>query len=134
MQSVVFAAALALAGCTGCTKEPPPECITVDTTCAPLYPPTTFANVYSMTISRNCGTDRGSCHSSSGDSGLSFATEQGAYDELLARDVTPGDPACSQLVVRTSTPGKDYSMPRGSTLISSERCAILQWVQGGAPR
>jgi len=128
--SVCFAAALALAGCPG--REPVPACTTVDTTCAPLYPPTTFANVYGMTMSRSCGTTKGSCHSSSGAAGISYATEQEAYDNLLARDVMPGDPACSQLVVRTSMTGHDYTMPRGSSLVPAERCAILQWVQAGA--
>jgi hypothetical protein len=135
MPSVWFAAALALTGCTGCqTTEPPPACFTVDTSCAPLYPTPSFANVYSMTITRSCGSDRSSCHSTNGDSGMSFATEQAAFDGL-ARYVMPGDPSCSELVVRTSSTGHSYSMPKGSTpLIPAERCALIQWVQGGAPR
>ncbi|MBL0212514.1 MAG: hypothetical protein IPQ07_01370 [Myxococcales bacterium] len=115
-------------------KDPPPACIAVETACSPLYPPTTFANVYSMTIVRQCGSDKGSCHSASGDSALSLATEQEAFDGLLANHVTPGDPGCSELVVRTSSPGADYQMPKGSPLIESEQCALRKWVEAGAPR
>lgn len=128
---VWIAAALALAAC----EDPPPSCFSVDTTCAPLYTTATFAPVYGMTISRSCGPTNGSCHSASGDSGLSFASEQAAYDNLLAHYVTPGDPSCSEFIVRTSSTGKDYTMPKGSSaLVPAERCSLIQWVQGGAPR
>lgn len=128
--SAILAAA---SGCPG--SEPPPACFTVDTTCAPLYQPTSFHEVYVQTIgSMDCGSSRGSCHSASGDSGLSFATEQEAFDSLTARYVKAGDAACSELVVRTSSTGKDYTMPQGSSLIESEQCALRKWVEMGAPR
>jgi len=135
MQSFVWiSAAFALAGCTGCQqKEPPPTCITVNTACAPLYTGT-FTTVYAMTIAQDCGADKGSCHSASGDSGLSFATEQAAFDSLLSTYVTAGDPGCSELVVRTSSTGKDYQMPQGSPLSEAEQCALRKWVEAGAPR
>lgn len=127
-----------LAAATGCpASEPPPACFTVDTACAPLYQPTSFHEVYVQTISDTndtCGSSRSSCHSASGDSGLTFATEQGAYDELLAKYVTPGDPSCSELVVRTSSTGHDYTMPQGSKLSEPEQCALRKWVEMGAPR
>ncbi len=133
MQSFVIAAALALAACAGCGSEPPPACATVETACAPLYTTTSYANVYSQTIAQDCGADKGACHSASGASGLSLIGEQQSFDNL-ARYITPGDPGCSEFVVRTSAPGKDYQMPQGAPLIESEQCALRKWVEAGAPR
>lgn len=125
-------ALVALAGCP--SDEQPPACITVDTTCAPLYTPT-FTNIYTNTLKTGCGSANAACHSASGmKGGLSFATEDIAYDALVNGRVTPGDPGCSELVVRTSSPGTDYEMPPGVPLGASARCALLQWVQAGAPR
>lgn len=129
---VWLAVACALAGCPG-GDDPPPMCITVDSSCAPLYTPT-FANVYTMTIRPSCGPTNSSCHSASGEGGLSFADEQTAYDNLLGGRVTAGDPGCSEFVVRTSSPGADYQMPPGGALSAPARCALLQWVQNGAQR
>lgn len=129
---VLFALACALAGCPG--GEAPPECTTVDTACAPLYPPT-FTNVYNMTLKNGCGSNNNSCHSARGASGgLSFADEQTAYDGLLNGRVKAGDPGCSEFVVRTSTIGKDYTMPPDSTIPEAARCSLLLWVNNGAPR
>jgi len=125
--------ACVLAGCPG-SGEPPPMCITVDTTCSPLYMPT-FTNVYNNTLKGTCGSTNSSCHSERGHKGgLSMADEQTAYDGLLAGRVTPGDPGCSEFVVRTSSPGTDYEMPPGSPLSAPARCALLLWVQNGAQR
>ncbi len=118
---------------SACSKEPPPACTTVDLQCAPLYIGT-FSAVYAQTISMDCGSDKGSCHAAGGDSSLSFATEQEAYDHLLESYVTPGDPGCSELVVRTSSAGKDYQMPKGRALSEPEQCALRKWVEAGAPR
>jgi hypothetical protein len=127
-----------VAGCP--SDEPPPMCITVDTTCAPGYVPT-FDNVYKFTLRNSCGSDRASCHSATGhQGGLSMADEATAYADLLAMSpnynrprVSPGDPACSLMIVRTDSPGKDYQMPPGEPLSDPERCALIQWVQMGAP-
>jgi hypothetical protein len=127
----LFLSAILAAGCPG--SEPPPACMTVDTACAPQYTGN-FTEVYNRTITPDCGAGDGSCHSASGDSGLSFATIDGAYDSLLAKYVTPGDPSCSELIVRTSSPGKDYQMPQGAPLSEPEQCALRKWVEAGAPR
>lgn len=124
----------------GCPSTPPPECITVDTTCAPGYVPT-FDNVYRNTLENSCGSTRSSCHSASGhQGGLSMADEATAYADLLAMSptynrprVSPGDAACSLVIVRTNSPGKDYQMPPGEPLTPEEQCALVQWVQMGAP-
>ena len=123
---------LALAGCP---SSSPPDCITVDTACAPLYAPT-FDNVYTMTLQPDCGASRGSCHSATGHKGgLSFETGRCRLSGARhRRRVTPGDPGCSLMIVRTNSPGENYQMPPGSPLIEAERCALIQWVAAGAPR
>jgi len=124
----------------GCPSTPPPQCITVDTSCAPGYVPT-FDNVYKNTLQMGCGSTRSSCHSASGhQGGLSMADEATAYADLLAMSpkynrprVEPGNAGCSLMIVRTDSPGADYQMPPGDPLTEPERCALIQWVQMGAP-
>jgi hypothetical protein len=122
---------LALAGCP---SDPPPECITVDTTCQPLYP-ATFQNVYDQTLKDGCGSERSACHSRIGHKGgMSFEDPDTAYQALMNGRVSPGDAACSELIVRTNSPGTDYQMPPGAALGEAEQCALVQWVHAGAPR
>ncbi len=118
----------------GCPSTPPPACITVDTSCAPGYVPT-FDNVWKNTMQTGCGSTRASCHSASGHMGnLDMADEATAYTSLMAHGrVKAGDPACSLMIVRTDSPGADYQMPPGDPLTPAERCALIQWVQNGAP-
>jgi hypothetical protein len=114
-------------------SDPPPDCIAVNTSCAPLYQPT-FHNIYTMTLRDTCGSTNASCHSAIGRSGgMSFADEASAYAALTAGRVKPDDPSCSKMVVRTSSPGTPYQMPPGDPLGEAERCALIQWVQAGAP-
>ena len=114
----------------GCPADEPPECKTVDVTCSPLYEPT-FENVHSMTLV-GCATS--SCHSAARRAGdLSLADRQTAYDSLIQKGyVVPGNPGCSEFIVRTNSPGEDYQMPPGSPLDDPEQCALIQWVQAGA--
>jgi hypothetical protein len=124
----------------GCPSTPPPACITVDASCAPGYTPT-FDHVYNYTLAQSCGSTRASCHSASGhQGGLSMQDEATAYADLMATSpnyhrprVSPGDAACSLMIVRTDSPGADYQMPPGDPLSPEERCALIQWVQMGAP-
>lgn len=116
----------------GCPAEPPPACTTVDLTCMPQYVPT-FDNVYANTLTMECGSGRSGCHAAMGQGEISFADPQTAHAQLLAGRVTPGDPACSELIVRTHAPGTDYEMPPGAPLAPAERCALVQWVAAGAP-
>jgi hypothetical protein len=125
--------AVLTAGLAGCTTDALPSCITIDTTCAPLYAPT-FDNVYTRTLKNTCGSERSSCHSAAGkQGGMSFQDESHAYAALLAGRVMPGDPGCSKMIVRTDSPGAAYQMPPGDPLPEPERCALIQWVQAGAP-
>jgi hypothetical protein len=124
-----------LATLGGCPTDPPPACITVDTSCAPLYDATSFHAVYTMTIHDSCGAENSSCHSANGQKGgMTFQDEQHAFDALLAGRVMPNNPGCSKIVVRTSSPNTDYQMPPGDALMPPERCALIQWVQAGAQR
>lgn len=105
----------------------------IDTTCAPGYVPT-WPNVYNNTIKGGCGTDDSSCHSASGRAGgLSMATMDDAYANLTSLHlVKAGDPSCSEMIVRTDSPGEDYQMPPGDPLSAPTRCALIQWVVQGA--
>jgi len=122
------------AGCPG--PDAAPACIDVDTTCQPLYVPT-FNNVYTNTLQNGCGSTSVSCHSREGhQGGMSFEDPQTAYDALLNGRVEPGDPSCSKMIVRTGSPGADYQMPKGPLSVAlgpKEFCALIQWVQNGAP-
>jgi len=128
----MYLAAAVLVG--GCPSVPPPACTTetIDATCAPLYMPT-FDEVYSRTLREGCGANRNACHSASGDGAMSLADPATAYASLLDGRVTPGDPSCSELIVRTHDLGTDYQMPPGAPLGESTRCALVRWVAAGAP-
>jgi hypothetical protein len=126
-----FVVLLALAGCP--SDDPPPACIEVDLSCAPLYVPT-FDNVYTNTLQTGCGSQRVSCHSAEGQKGgMSFEDPDTAHAALLAGRVVAGNAACSEMIVRTSSVGESYQMPPGSALSETERCALILWVQSGAP-
>jgi hypothetical protein len=123
----VLSAALA-----GCPDSGPPSCVTVETSCMPLYEPT-FENVYNMTLRSGCGGGLDACHSAIGRGKMSLADPVAAHASLLDGRVEPGDPGCSEVIVRTDAPGEDYQMPPGVTLGAAERCSLILWVQAGAP-
>ena len=107
----------------------------VDTACAPGYVPT-FTNVYNNTLKNTCGSTNNSCHSASNHAGgLSFESQDVAYQQLLdttKKRVVPGDASCSEMIVRADSPGTDYQMPPGDPLTAETRCALIQWVEQGA--
>jgi len=121
----------------GCPQDPPPECKVVDTDCLPGYVPT-FTNVYTNQLEDGCGSTKSNCHSKGNRAGgLSFESEDIAYEGLLdatKQRVVPGDPSCSEMIVRTDSPGEDYQMPPGDALSGPQRCALIQWVLQGAQR
>jgi hypothetical protein len=120
------------AALAGCPDKDPPACVTVDTSCTPLYEPT-FANVFEMTLQRSCGSTLTACHSATGLGNMSLADPAAAHASLLAGRVKPGDPGCSEAIVRASSPGTDYEMPPGIPLGAAERCSLILWVAAGAP-
>jgi hypothetical protein len=121
-----------LAVLTGCPDDGPPACVTVETSCSPLYEPT-FQNVYSRTLQNGCGGALGACHGANPVGGMSLVNPSTAYTSLLDGRVKAGDASCSEIIVRTNAPGKDYQMPPGITLGEPERCSLIQWVAAGAP-
>jgi hypothetical protein len=126
--------AVSLATLAGCpSDDEPPQCIEIDTACQPLYVPT-FENVYANTLQTTCGSTAVSCHSAAGkQGGMSFEDPATAYAALLAGRVVPNDAACSEMIVRTGSPGESYQMPPGSSIGASEVCALIQWIEAGAP-
>jgi len=132
VRKMLIPLAVLFGGLAGCTSDAMPACITVDTTCAPLYMPT-FDNIYTRTLRDSCGSQRSSCHSAAGrQGGMSFEDETQAFAALRAGRVVPGDPGCSTMIVRTDSPGASYQMPPGDALSAAERCVLIQWVAAGA--
>jgi hypothetical protein len=133
----LLALIFALSSSAGCSSEsaaPTPVCTTVDLACTPAYEPT-FDNVFTRTLRPTCGIGGAACHTSSGRQGkLVFEDPEVAFDGLMNGKVSPGDPACSAVMVRlTSTDGM-VRMPPGRPLDPSEQCAIAKWIEGGAQR
>jgi len=120
----------------GCSS-PSLDCnLDVSAACQPLYVPT-FDNVYAMTLAPHCGSGARACHSDTGRGGMSLATVDGAYDELLApgKDrVIPGDPSCSTMIIRAYSTDGRIKMPPGASLPAPELCALVQWIDMGALR
>jgi hypothetical protein len=130
--------ALLLPGCNG--NGSTADCVTgLSTACAPLYPPT-FDQVFSRTLAPTCAQPGGVCHASTGvQGGLLFITPDDSYALLLGESgsaprVVPGNPACSLLVERIYATDPDKLMPPKAPLSDAERCAIVQWIAGGAKR
>lgn len=112
-----------------------PSCVTVDPACVPRYEPT-FANLYANTLRDSCGSQSGVCHSAAGRrGGLSMESASVAFAELTDATtgrVVPGDPSCSEMIVRLHGSGEGYLMPPGAQLPAPERCAIERWIAAGA--
>jgi hypothetical protein len=116
------------------SNDEQPACVTVETSCQPLYVPT-FGNVYANTIAKKCGGDAASCHADSSRSGLSLASAPQAYTALTTGGpdrIVAGDASCSGMIVRVFGDGHSWLMPPKSPLMAAERCALVQWVQNGA--
>lgn len=137
MRAVLWAALATgvLVGAPACEETPPPECSAreMDEACLPAYVPT-FDNVFTYTLSQSCGSDENECHGDRGSSPLSFADKVSAYEQLIDDGyVVPGNPRCSEMIVRITDIGEDYTMPRDESLEAAERCALQTWVRMGAP-
>jgi hypothetical protein len=111
--------------------------------CQPLYAPT-FANVYANTIMPTCAAAGTACHANpealgARPNGLYFADPDQAHEVLLGAKegalIRPGDPGCSEVIVRLGSDDPLVVMPPGATgLRAEERCSIAQWIDQGAPR
>lgn len=131
----VLAAAGLLAGLSGCPADDVLTCAEIDPACTPQYEPT-FANVYANTIEPKCAVSS-ACHAgASPKGGLDLSDPDVAHAALLADGedrVIPGEPSCSEMIMRVSTSSRQFLMPPGSPLSEAERCALAQWVLDGAP-
>lgn len=131
--------ALAFSSC-GAGADSRPRCLSdVDAdTCVPLYP-AEFSVIHRQVLSMTCASVGPSCHGDQGaQGGLVLTSEANAYDALLGlqgerQRVVPGDPACSEMMVRLDLPGHAWSMPPGAPLDERARCSIRRWIAGGAP-
>lgn len=134
---VTWLTLLACASCSAEAAEPMPDCVELSPSCSPLYPPT-FDEVFVRTLVPTCGQVEGACHSADKKrGGLAFSSDDpdGAHAALLEKGrLRPGDPACSELVVRTHRAGHPWSMPPKTPLSAQEACALRLWVEAGALR
>ena len=119
-----------------------PDCTEVDLqldSCALAFQPT-FDNVFNQVLGSNCGQAGGACHGRpdalGARNGLEMTDIDDAHAALLAGGyVTPGDAACSEVVVRIESDDPLVVMPPGVTPLDEKvRCSIETWIQEGAQR
>lgn len=135
VRSTCIAVAMVVA-CVGCGPDGEEmECADVPADCSPQYEPT-FDNIHSRTLSGSCALTGGACHANAGgQGGLQLENSSTAYESLTAEGrVVPGDAACSLIVRRLYSDDAAEQMPPGKPLSRGERCAIVQWIDDGAPR
>ena len=105
--------------------------------CTPLYP-AEFPVIFDQVLRVTCGAGGTNCHDDAGrKGGLAFVTQSEAYAALTGMDggkirVVPGDPACSEMMVRLDLVGHEWSMPPAAALDERARCSIRRWIAGGA--
>lgn len=141
MQRAVSVACLSFVlGCSddGADAERP-QCIELAESCAPLYAPT-FDELFARTLGPTCAQGGASCHGPAGaKGGLVLDEPDAAHAALTGANggeprAVAGDPACSEIVVRTHRSGESWSMPPGQPLSEAERCVIRLWIEQGAAR
>ena len=139
LKTVCAAGLAALFSFCGQDSDSRPTCLSqVDVdSCTPLYP-AEFPVIYRQVLSATCASAGVSCHGpGGGNGGIVFATDTEAHAELLGHAgdralVIPGDPACSELVVRLDLSGHSWSMPPSAPLDERARCSIRRWIADGA--
>jgi hypothetical protein len=141
LRTTFAAAVVVVAGCGG-KHDDAPACVTdLPKTCMPLYDPPTFTTIYEKILHSRCAEGIATCHTSDGaKGGLVFENEDDAYALLLGQRggrarVVPNDPACSLIIIKTSSTDPNFRMPPGNTpLPAAELCDIQLWIAQGAPR
>jgi hypothetical protein len=125
-------------GLADCSSDPPAEedCSTrVDLACAPAFAPS-FDNVFQKILQPSCGLAGSSCHASAGrKAGVVLDDPAAAHRTLVeGRKVVPGKPECSPMAKRLLSADVAFMMPPGMALVEGEKCAVIQWIAGGATR
>ena len=109
--------------------------MTPDLACTPLYTPQ-FDQIFTRTLKPACSPQGGACHSAEGaKAGLVLEDVDTAYQQLVPGGlVTPGDASCSTLARRVAATDDRWLMPPGQPLADGVICAIVTWIDQGAPR
>lgn len=131
----VLAFSVPLAAC-GDAESTAPACrpVSVDLGCTPAYEPT-YDAIYATTFRGSCARGNVTCHAATGkQGGLDFSEAEAAYRQLLGRAVVAGQPGCSDLVRRLASTDGNVRMPPAVSLSAGEQCAVVQWIERGAPR
>jgi hypothetical protein len=135
-----------VAGVAACTSSdaptPEPPCVSgLTASCQAQYDPPTYDTIFTKILQPTCATGSGTCHTSDGaKAGLVFEDPDAAYAALLGKNgararVLPGDPSCSLIMKRLTSPDSNYRMPQGPTPLSDpEICTFTKWIFDGAPR
>ncbi len=130
----------AAAGCAdGAAEAEQPRCISLEPSCSPLYTPS-FDELFTRTLKPTCAQGGASCHGPSGaQGGLVFDDPDAAWAQLTGQNgeqprAVAGDPACSEVVVRTHVSKEPWSMPPGQPLSEETQCVIRLWIEQGAER
>lgn len=140
-QTSLFALVLiggALACAAACSDD---ELVCADVTaeCAPLYEPT-FDNIYTNTLQQRCDVPGTACHAREGaQGGLVFADIDESYELLTGQAdgrvrVNSDELGCGVLLSRLGSTDPSWGMPPAAPLSDAELCAIVQWIENGAPR
>ena len=109
--------------------------------CQAAFPPT-YTDIYDNLFGETCGgpSTGGSCHGPDGKkAGLVLSDRSNAYDYLVGMvdgraRVVPSKPECSLIERRLESDDPGFVMPPGARLSVAERCAVRQWIAGGAKR
>jgi cytochrome c551/c552 len=135
----IMLSSFASASCSDSTPAAPAPLVCLDAggledaACTPAYP-ATWEAVYTNSFQRSCTLSGVSCHASTGkQAGVDLSDIEVGYTTTKGK-LRDGDPACSILVQRVMSTSGKTRMPPGRSLSEGERCAIIKWVEAGAPR
>jgi hypothetical protein len=137
--TILTSAAFLGSACSGHDHGDIPATVSLSPDCDTTFSPT-FTEISERVLRQTCAAGGSSCHSTEGaQGGLKLESEDDAYGMLVEgvgghNLIVAGDAQSSELMVRITTPGEEWSMPPGSQLDAGERCAIQKWIEAGAER
>lgn len=117
-----------------CGDDPAPAGACVVASCDAGGTPT-YDAIYASTFQPSCAKSGVSCHGESGKQGGSdFDGKEQAFAALRGRSVVAAQPQCSDLVAKLVATDGNVQMPPGRSLTAGEQCAVIRWIEAGAPR